>query len=185
MFFLTSSLAFLSEVPTIGWNVTMYQFYYFLTAPMVALMGVGTLYLLTHKPWGKYFLAYTLILSAVFFVLVFTAPVDTTFFTQGVPSEIGSSAIPRDSHVRIVSPLLNIPGGIVLIVGALYSFWLDRSRKYSLLIALGGIFNLLGGLRSRFLQDPTYFFVFTTMGVLLLFLGFLLSSEYVKKREKK
>jgi len=162
----------------------MYQFYYFLAAPMVALMGVGTLYLLAHKPWGKYFLVYTLIMSAVFFVLVFATSVNFALYTEGAPSDIGSAAFPSGSYVRLVSPLLSIPGGMVLIVGALYSFWLDRSRKYGLLIALGGIFNLFGGLRSRFLQDPTYFFVFATIGVLLLFLGFLLSSEYVKKREK-
>lgn len=179
MFFLTSLLAFLSEL--MGWSVIMYQFFYFLTAPPVALMGVGTLYLLAHKPWGKYFLAYTLIISAVFFAVVFTVQVDTALFTQGTPSDIGSKAMPSNARL---SPLLSIPGGLVLIGGGLYSFWLDRSRKYSLLIALGGIFNFLGGVISRLL-DPTYLFVFTTVGVLLLFLGFLLSNEYVKKREKK
>jgi len=188
MFTLSSLLAFLSE--TNGWTLLTYRVYYFIVSPMVALMGVGTLYLLAHKPWGKYFLVYTLILSVVFFALVFSAQVDMAILTEysppseKVPSEIGSAAI-KSSEARLVSPLLSVPGGLVLIGGALYSFWLDRSRKYSLLIALGGIVQLLSGLRARFGGDPAYFFIFTTVGVLLLFMGFLLSSEYVRKREEK
>jgi len=182
MFTLTSLLAFWSEM--YGWNPLMYQVYYFLLSPMVALMGVGTLYLLADKSWSKYFLAYTLIISLAFLILISTAPLDTAQLTTYTPpSEIGSAAMP--SYVRTVSPLLSIPGGLVLIIGALYSFWLDKSRRYNLLIAVGGIIQLLSGLRARFGGDPTYFFVFTTIGVLLLFLGFLLSSEYVRKGQKQ
>lgn len=88
------------------------------------------------------------------------------------------------SNVRLVSPLLSVPGGLLLIIGPLYSFYLDKSRKYNLLIALGGASQFFSGLKERF-GNPSYFFVFTTVGVLLLFLGFLLSSEYIKKRETK
>jgi len=180
MFTLSTLLAFLSEIN--GWSVFTYRVYYFSVSPMVAFMGAGTLYLLAHKPWGKYFLAYTLIVSGLFLVLVFTASIDTVqlaSFSQ--PSDIGGQPMP--SNVRLVSPLLSVPGGLLLIVGALFSFWLDRSKKYNLLIALGGIFQFFSGLKERF-GNPTYFFVLTTIGVLFLFLGFLLSSEYVK-REKK
>ena len=187
LFTLSSTLAFLSE--TNGWNVFMYQVYYFSVSPMVAFMGVGTLNLLVDKPWGKYFLVYTLILSSVFLVLVFTAEVNTIQLasfsppSDSPPSDIGSAAM--SSNAKMVSPLLSVPGGLVLIGGALYSFWLDKSRKYNLLIALGGITHLLSGLRARFGGDPTYFFILTTIGVFLLFVGFLLSSEYIRKREKK
>jgi len=181
LFTLSFTLAFVSE--TNGWTPLLYQIYYFVVSPMVALLGVGTLYLLTHKPWGKYFLAYTLVLSAAFLVLVFTATVNTTeLSTFSPPSEIGGRAIP--SNVRLLSPLFSATGGLVLIGGALYSFWLDRSRKYNLLIALGGIIYVLSGAGER-LGFSAYFFVFSTAGILLLFFGFLLSSEYIKKREKK
>lgn len=180
MFTLSTFLAFLSEMN--GWTVLTYQVYYFSVSPMVAFMGAGTLYLLAHKPWGKYFLVYTLIISGVFLVLVFTAPVDTVQLASFSPhSDIGGQPMP--SNVRLISPLLSVPGGLLLIIGALYSFWLDRSRKYNLLIALGGIFQFFSGLKER-LGNSTYFFVLTTIGVLFLFVGFLLSSEYVKRAKK-
>ena len=180
LFAVSSSLASVSE--TNGWTLPAYQLYYFTLSPMVAFMGTGTLYLFADKPWGKYFLAYTLVLSAIFFILIFTSTVDTTVLTSyEPPSEIGSAAMP--STPRLLSPLLSIPGGLIIIVGAFCSFWVDRSRKYTLLISLGGIIHLLSGLRARFGEDPTYFFALTTAGVLLLFIGFLLSSEYVRKRK--
>ncbi len=181
LFALSSLLAFLSE--TNGWTVPMYQLYYFTLSPMVAFMGTGTLYLLRDKQWGRYFLIYTLVLSAVFFILIFTSAVDTTLLsTYNPPSEIGSAAMP--SYPKLLSPLLSIPGGLIIIFGAFYSFWLDKSRKYALLISLGGIIQLLSGVRARFGGDPTYFFALTTAGVLFLFIGFLLSSEYVRKRKE-
>lgn len=182
MFTSSSLLAFLSE--TSGWSSIMYQVYYFSLSPMVAFMGVGTLYLLADRPWAKYFFAYTLILSSLFLVSILTAPIDTVQLTTfSPPSEIGSTAI--SGYPKLLSPLLSIPGGLVLIGGALYSFWLDKSRKYNLLIGIGGIIHLVSGFRARFGGDPAYFFLFTTVGVLLLFLGFLLSSEYIRKRDNK
>lgn len=179
MFFITTLLEYLAEPDVIGATVSMYQLYYVLTPPMVALLGVGTLYLLTHKPWGKYFLIYTVILAIPLFALGFTAEIDVNIIAEGF--ETGGKAMPQ--HVRIFSPLFTVPGGILLIGGAVYSYWLDKTRKYNLLIALGGVFPFFGGLKVRF-EDPTFFFAFETVGTLLLFLGFLLSREYIKKKVK-
>ncbi len=179
MFFLTTLFEFLAEPEVYGGTVPMYKVYYILTPPMVALLGVGTLYLLTHKPWGKYFLIYTVIFSIPLFALGLTASVDAEAVAGGF--EIAGQAMPQ--HVRIFSPLFTIPGGILLIGGALYSYWLDRTRKYNLLIALGGIFPFLGGLEARF-GGETFFFAFETVGTILLFSGFMLSREYIKKRVK-
>lgn len=178
MWFMTTLLEFLGEEGVLGWNVLMYKVFYIFTPPMVGLLGAGTLYLLTHKPWGKYFLIYTVAVSAPLFALGLMAPVRTELFALG--SEIAGEAMPR--HVRIFSPLLTIPGGLALILGAIYSFWLDRTRKYNLLIALGGFFPFFGGLRARF-GYRTFFYAFETVGALLLFLGFVLSWEYIKKRD--
>ena len=176
--FVTTLSEFLGEKEIMGWNVLMYKLYYVLTAPMVALLGVGTLYLLTHKPWGKYFLIYTIIISIPLFILGLTAPVDTTKFALG--SEIAGAAMPH--YVRIFSPFLTVPGGLALVLGAIYSFWLDRTRKYNLLIAIGGLFPFLGGLRARF-GEYTLFYALEMVGTLLLFIGFVLSWEYVQKRK--
>ncbi|MFQ5712306.1 MAG: hypothetical protein ACE5GD_11095 [Candidatus Geothermarchaeales archaeon] len=178
LWFITTLFEFLGEREVVGWSAPMYRVFYVLTPPMVALLGAGTLYLLTHKPWGKYFLIYTLMVSVPLFALGLTAPIKEEMFTLG--SEIAGAAMPQ--HVRVFSPVLTVPGGLALILGAIYSFWLDRTRKYNLLIALGGGFPFFGGMRARF-GDPTFFYAFETLGALLLFSGFILSMEYIRKRE--
>jgi hypothetical protein len=86
-------------------------------------------------------------------------------------------------YVRVYSPLLTIPGAIAVIGRALWSFWLDRTRKFNLLIVLGGLFPSAGGLEARF-GDPTFFYMLETAGMVLLFIGFLLSWEYAKLQRK-
>jgi len=184
MFFFTSLLGFVSQPEIMEENIILYRLYYVLAAPMVALLGAGTLYLLTHKPFGKYFLVYIIIIFIPFAALVSTASIDPNEVAEGF-EKIGGAAMP--SYVRILSPLFTIPGSIFLIGGAFYSFWLDRTRNYNLLIALGGAFPFFGGLIQRF-GDPTFLSIFHTIGTLLLFIGFVLSREYVRKRielEKK
>jgi len=179
LWFVTTLLEFLAEPDVLGGTPLMYKVYYVLTPPMVALLGVGTLYLLTHKPWGKYFLIYTTVLSIPLFAYGLTAAINPEDLSKGF--KIAGRIMPQ--HVRIFSPLFNIPGGILLIGGALYSYWLDRTRKYNLLIALGGVFPFFGGLEARF-GGNTFFYAFETIGTILLFAGFLLSREYIKKRAK-
>lgn len=189
MFFVSTFLEFLAEfiyvtyAPNVGWNELMYRLYYVLAPVMVALMGTGSLYLLTHLPVGKYFLYYTIALSIPLFVLGFSVPLGDALQKAVIDAgttEIGGAAMP--SYVRVFSPLLTIPGGIAIIGGAVYSFWLDKTRKYNLLIALGGLFPFMGGLKARF-GDPTFFYLLETVGMVLLFVGFILSWEY--KRTQK
>lgn len=189
MFFAATLLEFLAafnydtHAPSLGWNESMYKMYYVLTPVMVALMGVGSLYLLTHLPLGKYAFYYTIALSVPLFILSFAAPVGDALqkaVIEAGGTEIGGAA--RPSYVRIFSPLLTVPGGIAIIGGALYSFWLDKTRRYNLLIALGGLFPFLGGLRERF-GDVTFFYILETIGMLLLFAGFLMSWEYTQTRK--
>lgn len=195
MFSLTSLLGFVSQPEIIGGNIALYRLYYLLAAPMVALLGTGTLYLLTHKPFGLYSLIYVAIVFIPFAMLVLTASIDpnteikmegTTitiheaFKTNGFDT-IGGAAMPQ--NVRVLSPFFTVPGSIFLIGGALYSFWLDRTRTYSLLIALGGIFFSLGGAMQRF-GNPVFMSFLHTIGILLLFIGFIMSREYTKKRLK-
>jgi len=191
MFFITTLLEFLAEFiyvtypSSIGWNELMYKLYYVLTPPMVALMGAGCLYLLTHKPAGRYFLYYTIILTIPLFILGLTAPIGDDLKQEVVNvggTEIGGKAMP--SYVRIFSPFFTIPGGIAIIGGAFYSYWLDKTRKYNLLIALGGLFPFIGGLKTRF-ADPTFFYILETIGTILLFTGFVLSWEYIRSRKAK
>ena len=178
MVFFTSLLEFFSEADT--WSVASYKVYYVMTAPLVALMGLGTLYLLPEKRWAKYFLVYTVALSAVFAIAGLTAQVDESKFAAS--SQIGGTAMP--SYVRTISPLLTVPGGIILIVGALYSFWLDKTRKYNLLIAAGGVLYMAGGMLARYGATGA-FYGMQFIALLTLFTGFLLSMEHGLFKGKK
>jgi hypothetical protein len=177
--FISTLCEFLGEPGMVGGNEWLYKVFYVLTAPLVALFGVGSLYLLTHKPWGKYFFIYAVVVSTLMIILGLTATVDTEMLSEGF--EIAGGAMP--GYVRAFSPLLTIPGGTLLIGGAVYSFWLDRTRKYNLLIALGGIFPFIGGSMAR-AGLTTVFYALETVGAILLFVGFLMSMEYIKKRDE-
>lgn len=190
MFFLATLLEFLAEFSystypqSLGWSELTYKLYYMLSPVMVAFMGVGSLYLLAHVPVGKYFLYYAIALAVPMFLLGFAATVGQTLqqaVAEAGGTEIAGAAMPE--YVRVFSPLLTIPGAIALIGGALWSFWLDRTRKFNLLIALGGLFPSAGGLEARF-GDPTFFYILETAGMIFLFIGFLLSWEYTKLQRK-
>jgi len=190
MFFATTLLEFQAELvhegsaSAIGWNELTYKSYYLLSPVMVALMGAGSLYLLTHVPLGKYLLYYTITLTVPLSVLMLTFPVGDALQRAVVEvggTEIGGAAMP--SYVRIFSPLLTIPGGIAIIGGAVYSFWLDRARRYNLLIALGGLFPFMGGLKTRF-GNPAFFYLLEAVGIVLLFSGFVLSWEYARTAQR-
>jgi len=189
MFFMATFLEFYAEFiyytypPSIGWTEFSYKLYYVLAPSMVALMGAGSLYLLTHLPAGKYFLYFTIAVSIPLFILGFLAPVGDALpnaVANKGTTEIAGEAMP--SYVRDFSPLLTIPGGIAIIGGALYSFGLDRTRKYNLLIVVGGLYPFAGGLEARF-GNVTFFYLLETIGMVLLFLGFVLSWEYRRGRE--
>jgi hypothetical protein len=179
--FLATFFQFLSSPDLAGGNVWLYKVFYVLSAPLVGLMGAGSLQLLTHKPWGKYFLIYVIAVSIAMIALGLTATVDEGVLTstdyEGFEMVAGE-AMPQ--YVRYFSPLLTIPGGVFLIGGAFFSFWLDKTRRYNLIIALGGLFPLFGGALSR-TGDTTLFSAFHVTGGVLLFVGFLLSMEYIKK----
>jgi hypothetical protein len=181
LYFLAFLLEFLSSPDFVGGNVWMYKVFYVISAPLVGLFGAGSLHLLTHKPWGKYFLVYVIIVSIVMIAAGLTASVDEAQLTspdfEGIET-IAGAAMPQ--YVRYFSPLLTVPGGIFLIGGAAYSFWLDKTRKYNLLIALGGLFPFLGGALAR-AEMYDLFYAMDVLGALLLFIGFLMSMEYIKK----
>lgn len=184
LYFLAFLLEFLSSPDFAGGNVWMYKVFYVISAPLVGLFGAGSLHLLTHKPWGRYFLIYVIIISIIMIAAGLTATVDEGQLTsddyEGFET-IAGAAMPQ--YVRYLSPLLTVPGGLFLIGGAVYSFWLDRTRKYNLLIAFGGLFPFLGGSLAR-VGMYDLFYALDVLGALLLFIGFLMSMEYIKKKDE-
>ena len=174
IFSVTTLIEFISEL--YGWNIPMYRAYYILIASLVAMLGLGTVYLFNRRA-GRYLTLYFAAAIAFLTILNISARVDIEKLQGGIA---GGSAMP--SGVRMFSPLLTIPGSIALIGGALYSWYLAR-RSYNLFIAAGALLVAGGGALSRF-GAGWALYVFELIGISLMFTGFMKSEEVLKQKNE-
>ncbi len=170
MFAVAAFTQFLAEA--YGWSEGVYRLYYFLAAPLVAVLGVGSTFLLSRR-FGIAFAAYTAVFGAVFAWIVFTAPVNPTALQLSMPAGEGFS-----SSVRIWSPVFTIPGSLALIGIALLSYWRTR-LVYNLAIAAGAIVAAGSGALAS-LNVTWVLYLGEFVGIALMFWGFLLSETPVK-----
>ncbi|MCZ7400204.1 MAG: hypothetical protein O8C62_11125 [Candidatus Methanoperedens sp.] len=82
----------------------MYRAYYVLIASLVAILGLGTVYLFNRRA-GKYLTLYFAVVIAALIILTLNAQVDTGKLKERT---VGGSAMPV--NVRTISPFLTIPG---------------------------------------------------------------------------
>ena len=172
IFSVTTLLEFISEI--YGWNILMYRAYYILIASLVAILGLGTVYLFNRRA-GKYLTLYFAVIIIALIILTLNAQVNTEKLQERT---IGGSAMPVS--VRIISPFLTIPGSIALIGGALYSWYVTR-RSYNLYIAIGALVVAGGGGLSRFGVESALY-VFELLGIAIMYIGFIKSEDVIKKR---
>ncbi len=175
IFSFTTLFEFISEI--YGWNIPMYRAYYVLIASLVAILGLGTVYLFNRRA-GRYLTLYFAVAIAVLIVLTLNAHVDTEKLKERT---VGGSAMPAD--VRILSPFLTIPGSIALIGGALYSWYITR-RSYNLFIAIGALIVASGGGLSRFGAEGALY-VLELLGVALMYIGFIKSEEAIAIQKRQ
>lgn len=184
---LSALMEFLMNDDLMGANASVFRVYYVLAAPLVGLLGAGVVYLLARRRIADYFLGFVIILSVGLAISGLTTPIDESVIVESFSGELAEGfraavhAYPMT--VRIFSIILNSVGGTILIGGALYSFIRDRSRTYNLLIFIGGLLPMIGGSMMGLLGDPNLFFEFELGGTVFLFLGFIFSDIYIKKRE--
>lgn len=173
MFSIAALMQGFSEVD--GWSVGIYKVYYFVAAPLVAVLGVGSAFLANRK-LGVGFALYAGILSAGFAWVIATATVNTAAFSNTFPAGLGF-----DESVRIWSPLFTVPGSLALIGIALVSFW--RSRlQFNLWIAAGALVAAASGSLATF--GVTYaLYLGEFLGIALMFRGFLASREVQPARD--
>jgi len=155
-----------------AWTPEIYRVYYLVAAPLVAVLGAGSVFLLSRRA-GYLFVLYTAILFVGFAWLVFTAPVNTEALAQPVPAGEGFAP-----NVRIWSPLFTVPGSVALVGIAAYSFWKTRMR-FSAWIAIGALVVAAGGLLSH-LRIPWALYLGEFVGIAVMFWGFLGSVELAK-----
>lgn len=167
IFSATTLFEFISEI--YGWNIALYRAYYISIATLVAVLGLGTVYLFSRRAGGYLTIYFTLAVT-VLIIATLNADIDTQKLQERM---VGGSAMPAD--VRIISPFLTIPGSIALIGGALYSWYITR-RSYNLFIATGALLVASGGGLSRFGVEWALY-VLELLGVAVMYMGFIKSEE--------
>jgi hypothetical protein len=188
LYSVSSLIEFLMDVDVLGANVSLFRIYYVAAAALVGLLAAGVVFLLSPKKVARAFLVAVIVLSLGLLATGLFAPIDSTIFNESFVISLvygllnASRAYPF--YFRIFSILLNVVGSILLIGGVLYSFARDRTRKYNLLIAAGAILPALGGVLLGIFGDPSIFFESGLAGIVLLFLGFVMSARYIAKKEK-
>lgn len=187
LYALSALMEFLMNRDLMGANISVFRVYYVLAAPLVGFLGAGVVYLLASRRIANFFLGFVTVLSVGLVLTGLTTPIEETVIVESFSGELAEGfraaihAYPMT--VRIFSIILNSLGGTVLIGGALYSFIRDRTRTYNLLIFVGGLLPMIGGSLMGLLGDPNLFFEFELGGTVFLFLGFIFSDIYIKKRE--
>jgi len=158
-----------------GWSPTTYKVYYLVAALLVAVLGIGSI-LLVHRRAGVGFALYTIILFAVFAVVVAGATVNEAALTSSLP--VAGSALPP--NVRIFSPLFTVPGSAALIGIAAYSYWRTR-LPFNLWIGVGALIVAAGGSLARF--DISWaLYIGELVGIAVMFWGFLASHDLAKAK---
>lgn len=184
LFALASALEYVSELAG-GWTEPLYRTYFALHPTLVAVLGLGTIYLLANKKVGHAFLAYILVIFAILLFFTATAVIAVSESEPGrilcgPEAEVceqgrivGGTAMP--DSVRSLSQLFTYPGAIALIGGAIYS-WRKTRSSYNLLIAVGAILMTIGGILTRYVS-PEFLYIFLLAGIAVMFGGFLRSLE--------
>ena len=121
-------------------------------------------------------------------VQVLGAPVDATQMLDPATGIPHGNALPET--VRLITPLFNIGGALALVWGATYSGWVywrrgshPRRLVSNGLIALGAFAPSLTSSLNRFGITGVFYWG-ELLGVLLIFAGFLASTEVIARRTR-
>ncbi len=181
-------MEFYSEY-TQNWDPTVYRFYIVFAASMVGFLGLGTLYLVTRKrTWGHVYLAFNLVMLAIFLWGAFTTELDYAALQPGIV--VGGAGLgAAGSFPRIMSLAFNIPGTLLLIGGSTYSiirFWPKKAYRYrawaNVLIIIGTLAIAGAGSMARAgVTQGLYFAEMIASAVLLA--GFLMAGTLQKGAE--
>lgn len=181
-----------------GWSDFAFRMWYWSGALMVAaVLAQGTLHLLVRKAYVANITSIIIgVIALASLVWMFSVPLDSGKFTPG--PDLGSfltesyrAILPQSPIRRVLPPLLNAYGTLVLAGGAIYSALLFARKQIlpnrvigNILIAIGGILPALGGALIKLAETTpvlseigsTLKYIGILLGVLLLFAGFQVAS---------
>ena len=178
LFFGISTLMELLMNPDIfGFNVILFSIFYVTATSLVGFLGAGQLYLIFKNKISLIFLIFVILITLILLsVLIFTPfPTSLTFVGElGEDIRVISNGYPMT--VRIYAIVLASVGGMLFLLGSLYSFVKDRTRYYTLFFTLGAVFPLFRNIPFGYLGNEL-------ASVISLFIGFILSLVYLKKAQ--
>ncbi|MCF6094066.1 hypothetical protein L1765_08840 [Microaerobacter geothermalis] len=156
-----------------GWTIWMYKIYYFPAITLVPVMAGGTIYIMANR-WVNYvYLGYVGILSLLLLIQLIPAEVNTNLLFSA-DYAVGGEGMPDE--VRRYSFWLSGVGGILLLVGSLYSWWRNRHKGF-LYIAAGALIMSFGGRLAK--MGLTAFLPLSELlGIIVLFYGVILLDMY-------
>ena len=99
----------------VGWTPWLYRLWYVGAAWLVAAFGAGTAYLVLPRPWAHAILGLLAAVGLAMLGVAAATPVDLAALAGGGP--VGGEGW-TDATVRVFSPLLTIPGSLLLLGGA-------------------------------------------------------------------
>jgi hypothetical protein len=182
-----------------GWNDLAFRLWYWSGALMVAaVLAQGTMHLLVRRPYVAPITSIIVgIIAFTSLVWVLSLQLDPTKFVPGGDvskflTESYRAILPDSAVRRILPPILNGYGTIVLVGGAIYSSYLFLRKQImpnrvlgNVLIALGGLLPALGGSLIKLAEtmpeiseaSSTLKYLSIFLGVVLLFIGFQLATS--------
>lgn len=177
LFYGTSTLMELLMNPDVlGFNVILFSIFYITATSLVGLLGAGQLYLIVKHKVSHIFLAFVIIMSiSLLLALIFTPFPTGLSFTGELGEDIRVISNGYPISVRVYAIILASVGGTFFLVGSLYSFVRDKSRYYVLFFAIGALMPMFRNVPFGYLGNEL-------IGVIFLFIGYLLSILHIKKQ---
>lgn len=177
LFYGTSTLMELLMNPDVlGFNVILFSIFYITATSLVGLLGAGQLYLIVKHKVSHIFLAFVIIMSiSLLLALIFTPFPTGLSFTGELGEDIRVISNGYPISVRVYAIILASVGGTFFLVGSLYSFIRDKSRYYVLFFAIGALMPMFRNVPFGYLGNEL-------IGVIFLFIGYLLSILHIKKQ---
>lgn len=159
----------------IEWTPWLARLYY-ATGPalVVAYLAIGQLYLLAPRAMARFGVGATMLVTALWVTMVWSAPIDTARLTVD-----GWDAIERGPEMVAITIAINSIGTTIIVGGTAYSAWrfarngVMRNRMIGCaLICAGTVTVAAGGSLTR-LGHYEYLYIAMSVGVGLIFLGVL------------
>ncbi|HWI52077.1 MAG TPA: hypothetical protein VNT01_08035 [Symbiobacteriaceae bacterium] len=147
-----------------GLVTPLWWLYWVAASSLVGFLAAGTAYLI-GPTWGKVTLTAVCLLTAWLAV--------ATVATAGpAPSLVTEATLSKAPNGMIKLPLLlqNIAGALLILGGALWSFYKTRGIS-NLFIAFGTLVFSAGGAAAGILKFPGVFYLTQTAGIILLYAG--------------